>query len=90
MKANIIEELFYGNILPQESKSNVTAKLKDKLRKMSETEDKLRGVLSDETLQLFEEYVDKSNEFSCISSANSYVTGFRHGSRFTYDAFIDE
>ena len=90
MKSNIIEELFYGNILPQESKSNVTAKLKDKLRKMSETEDKLRGMLSDEILQLFEEYVDKSNEFSCISSANSYVTGFRHGSRFTYDAFIDE
>ena len=80
MKANIIEELFYGNILPQESKSNVTAKLKDKLR----------GMLSDETLQLFEEYVDKSNEFSCIGSANSYVTGFRHGSRFTYDAFVDE
>ena len=90
MKANIIEELFYGNILPQESKSNVTAKLKDKLRKMSETEDKLRGMLSDETLQLFEEYVDKSNEFSCIGSANSYVTDVRHGSRFTYDAFVDE
>lgn len=90
MKANIIEEFFYGNILPQESKSNFTAKLKYKLRKMSETEDKLIGMLSDETLQLFEEYVDKSNEFSCISSANSYVTGFRHGSRFTYDAFIDE
>lgn len=90
MKSNIIRELFYGNILPQESKSNVTAKLKDKLQKMSETEDKLRGMPSDETLQLFEGYVDKSNEFSCISSANSYVTGFRHGSRFTYDAFLDE
>ena len=90
MKENIIRELYYGNILPQESKSNVTAELKDKLRKMSETEDKLRGVLSDETLQLFEEYVDKCNEFSCISSANSFVTGFRHGAWFTYDAFLDE
>ena len=58
--------------------------------KCSETEEQLRGMLTEEALVLFEDYVNKCTEFSCISCADSYITGFRHGSRFTYDAFIDE
>ena len=38
---------------------------------------------------LFEDYANKCTEFSCLSCADSYVVGFRHGSRFTYDAFVD-
>ena len=87
---SIIQELYYGNVLPQESTSETSRELKEKLRKLSETEEQLRSILSDDALVLFEDYANKCTEFSCLSCADSYVTGFRHGSRFTYDAFIDE
>ena len=87
---SIIQELYYGNVLPQESTSETSRELKEKLRKLSETEEQLRSILSDDALVLFEDYANKCTEFSCLSCANSYVIGFRHGSRFAYDAFIDE
>ena len=87
---SIIQQLYYGNVLPQESNSGVNKELKEKLRKLSETEEQLRSILSDDALVLFEDYTNKCTEFSCISCADSYVIGFRHGSRFAYDAFIDE
>ena len=87
---SIIQELYYGNVLPQESTSETSRELKEKLRKLSETEEQLRSILSDDALVLFEDYANKCTEFSCLSCADSYVIGFRHGSRFAYDAFIDE
>ena len=87
---SIIQELYYGNVLPQEATSGANRELKEKLRKLSETEEQIRNILSDEALVLFEDYANKCTEFSCISCADSYVIGFRHGSKFAYDAFIDE
>ena len=87
---SIIQQLYYGNVLPQESNSGVNKELKEKLRKLSETAEQLRSILSDNALVLIEDYANKCTEFSCLSCADSYVIGFRHGSRFTYDAFIDE
>ena len=86
---SIIQQLYYGNVLPQELTSGANRELKEKLRKLSETEEKLRSMLSDDALVLFEDYANKCTEFSCLSCADSYVIGFRHGSRFTYDAFVD-
>ncbi len=86
---SIIQQLYYGNVLPIESNSGANKELKEKLRKLSETEEQLRSMLSDDALVLFEDYANKCTEFSCLSCADSYVVGFRHGSRFTYDAFVD-
>ena len=87
--SNFIEDLFYGNIEPQESKTHITKLLKAKLNKMTEKEERLRNELSEDTLKIFNEYVDMSNEFSCLSCLDSFISGFRIGSKFTYDTFVD-
>ena len=86
---NYIENLYYGNIEAQESKTHITPKLKIKLNELTQKEEKLSAALTDEARKLFADYVDAYNEFSCLSCADSFITGFRLGARFAYDTFAD-
>ena len=85
--SNIIEELFYGNLEPQELTTEITPKLKKKLNELVKKEEELAAKLSDEEKEKFANYVSKYNEFSSISIADGFVSGFRFGARFTYDTF---
>ncbi len=86
--SNIIEELFYGNLEPQELTTEITPILKKKLNELVKKEEELVAKLSDEEKEKFANYVIKYNEFSSISIADGFVSGFRFGARFTYDTFV--
>ena len=86
--SNIIEELFYGNLEPQELTTEITPKLKKKLNELVNKEEELAAKLSDEEKEKFANYVSKYNEFSGISISDGFVSGFRFGARFTYDTFV--
>ena len=86
--SNIIEELFYGNLEPQELTTELTPRLKKKLRELVKKEEKLTSKLSEEEKELFANYVSAYNEFSSISISDGFISGFRFGARFTYDTFV--
>ena len=86
--SNIIEELFYGNLEPQELTTELTPRLKKKLSELVKKEEELAAKLSDEEKELFSNYVSAYNEFSSISIADGFVSGFRFGARFAYDTFV--
>ncbi len=86
--SNIIEELFYGNLEPQELTTELTPKLKKKLRELVKKEEELTSKLSEEEKALFLNYTSAYNEFSSISISDGFVSGFRFGARFTYDTFV--
>ena len=86
--SNIIEELFYGNLEPQELTTEITPRPKKKLNELVKKEEELAAKLSDEEKEKFANYVSKYNEFSSISIADGFVSGFRFGARFTYDTFV--
>ena len=86
--SNIIEELFYGNLEPQELTTEITPRLKKKLSELVKKEEELTSKLSDEEKELFSNYTCSYNEFSSISNSDSFISGFRFGARFTYDAFV--
>ena len=86
--SNIIEDLYYGNIEPQELSKELSGKLKKKLSNLAEKEELLTARLNDEDKELFENYVSAYIEFSTTSNADSFISGFRLGARFTYDTFI--
>ena len=86
--ANIIEDFYYGNIEPQEVNSELTSNLKKKLSKLAEKEEQLTARLNCEDKELFQNYVSSYIEFSTTSNADSFISGFRLGSKFTYDTFI--
>ena len=86
--SNIIEELFYGNLEPQELTTEITSKLKKKLNELVKKEEELAAKLSDEEKEKFANYVSTYNEFSSMSICDGFILGFRFGARFTYDTFV--
>jgi hypothetical protein len=88
--SNIIEELYYGNLEPQELTTEITPKLQKKLSVLAKKEEELSAMLPEKEKELFVNYVLAYNEFSSIGNSDSFITGFRLGARFTYDTFISE
>ena len=86
--SNIIEDFYYGNIEPQEVNSELTPKLKKKLSSLAEKEEELTTKLTGEEKEMFLSYVSAYVEFSTTSNADSFISGFRLGARFTYETFI--
>ena len=86
--ANIIQDFYYGNIEPQEVNSELTPKIKKKLSNLADKEEQLTARLTGENKDLFPNYVSTYIEFSTTSNADSFISGFRLGARFTYDTFI--
>ena len=86
--SNIIEELFYGNLEPQEVNSELTPKLKKKLSNLAEKEEQLTERLDGEDKELFQNYVSAYVEFSTTSNSDSFISGFRFGAKFAYDTFV--
>ena len=87
--SNFIEELYYGNLEPQELSSELTPKLKKKLSQLTEKEERLAANLNGEEKELFLNYASDYNEFLSISNSDSFISGFRLGARFAYDTFIE-
>ena len=86
--SNIIEDFYYGNIEPQEVNSELTSKLKKKLSNLAEKEEQLTARLNGEDKELFQSYVSAYIEFSTTNNADSFISGFRLGAKFTYDTFV--
>ena len=85
---SIIEEFYYGNLEPQEmNNSESSAKLKKKLRQLAESEAKLTAALSGDEKEAFLRYINQHNEFSALSCADSFATGFKMGAKFSLEMF---
>ncbi len=86
--SNFIEELYYGNIEPQELNTELLGKLKKKLSNLSKKEEQLTVRLNGEDKELFQNYVSAYIELSTMSNADSFISDFRLGAKFTYDTFV--
>lgn len=86
--SNVIEELYYGNLEPQELTTEITPKLKKKLSSLAKKEEELSAMLPKNEKDLFSDYVCAYLEFSSLSNSDSFISGFRLGARFAYDMFV--
>ena len=87
--SNIIEDFYYGNLETQEVNSELTPKLKKKLNNLTDKEEPLTARLNGEDKELFQNYVNAYIEFSTTSNADSFISGFSLGAKFTYDTFVN-
>ena len=85
---SFIEEFYYGNIESQELSSEFGSTLKKKLNSLVKNEDEFKEKLSEEEKKLFKKYSDSYNEFLSMSVADSFISGFRLGAKFTHDVFV--
>lgn len=87
--SDFIEDFYYGNIEPQECTTELNSELKKKLNQLTQAEEQLTSKLTEEEKSLFMKYASQSSEFLCISNADSFISGFRLGAKFTYDTFVN-
>ena len=88
--SGFIEDFYYGNIEPQECCSELKSELKKKLSVLAEKEETLTTKLNNEEKVLFVSYTSTYNDFLTISMADSFISGFRLGAKFTLDTFVTD
>lgn len=87
---SFIEEFYYGNIDAQAYNSEFGTELKKKLNDLTELEKQIAGLLSGKEKELFLNYTDRYIEFTSSSLVDAFTSGFRLGSEFTLDTFVNK
>ena len=78
---NIIEELWYGNIAPCERDFKKDSVYSELLGYIVKHENDLRRLLNDEGKEIFEKYIECTNEMYGISEREAFAGGFTLGAR---------
>ena len=85
---SIIEELYYGNIDPQNSGFEDDESVRRGLRTISENEDWMTEHLTGEEKKRFLDYADAWTAYNGDATLDGFITGFRLGARFVLDTFV--
>ena len=85
---NFIEELYYGNIEPQNTKKKKSKAYSREMKVLTENEDILLEKLPEEDKKLFLEYVNAWGIVDGESVVDSFIAGLKLGAKFTYDTFV--
>lgn len=85
---SFIEELYYGNIDPQDSGFEDDAGVQRELRTIGECEDWLTEHLTGEEKKRFLDFADAWSAYNGDATLDGFITGFRLGARFVLDTFI--
>lgn len=84
-----IDDFYYGNIEPQNSKLNQNKLFKKKMNVLSESEKELFESLKDDELSLFEHYAEAWSYVNSETARDSFKNGFKIGAKLIIDIFSD-
>ena len=87
---SFIEELYYGNIDPQNSGFEDDENVQRELQTISENEDWLTEHLTGEEKKRFLDFADAWSAFNGDATLDGFTTGFRLGARFVMDTFLSD
>ena len=86
---SIINELWHGNIVPQEDSRNNTKEMKELISYRAGYEEDLDKLLTEEQKAIFEKYQDCWNEYVSLAEAAVFEYAFKLGAKLTHEALID-
>ena len=75
----MLEELWYGNIMPQSDRRNSTPEMKELLGYISRHHEDLLKTMTDEQKEIFEKFEDCWSEYSSLSDADLFEYAFKLG-----------
>ena len=90
MRGNIIEELYYANIGPQNRGYCPKSPVKKASDSLNDLEEKLTEQLAGENKDLFLRFCNAYSEFMGESELETFITGVRLGARFMMDTFLSD
>ena len=85
---SFIEQLYYGNIDPQDCGFEDDERVQRTMQTIRENEDFLADTLSGEEKKRFLDFADAWSSFNGEATLDGFVTGFRLGARFVLDTFL--
>lgn len=87
---NFIEELYYGNINPNEKRFEKDMQFAKALETFCENESKLTEALTGDNLKLFIDMVNANDEITACTSVDNFKKGFILGVRMMIDCFRND
>ena len=82
---NILEELWYGNINPQENRRINSKEMKELLRYISRYRESLEKSFTDEQKEVFGKLQDCLIEYMCLNEAAIFSYAFKLGGRIAVE-----
>ena len=86
---NFIKELYYGNIDPQARGFKNGSYRKKQMTILSESEALLTEKLTGDEKKAFLSFINTSNSILAQSELDSFMVGFRLGTRLILDTFVN-
>ena len=86
---SIINEMWYGNIMPQEDSRNNTKEMKELIGYVARHNGDLEKLLTDEQKVIFEKYQDCWNEYVSLAEAAIFAYAFKLGARLAIEIQSD-
>ena len=83
---NTLEDLYYGNLFPQEKCAKLDDEVKELLKLLNRNEEKLTVTLTESQKETFEKYKDCNREISEICERQSFITGFKLGAKIVIES----
>ena len=83
---SIINELWHGNIIPQEDSRNNTKEMKELISYIARHDEDLGKLLTEEQKAIFEKYQDCWNEHVSLAEAAIFEYAFKLGARLMLDS----
>ena len=76
-----IEELWHGNIIPQEDSRTNSSEMKDLLSYMARHHEDLEKSFTDEQKEIFEKFHDCWSEYASLAEEAIFVYAFKLGAK---------
>ena len=87
---NMINELWHGNIIPQEDSSTTSKEMKELLGYMSRHHEDLAKTFTDEQKEIFEKFHDCWDEYVSLGEAAIFEYAFRLVERIAMEVQKDD
>ncbi len=87
---NMIKELWYGNIIPQEDGIFNKPQFKELLGYIARHRGELEETLTDKQKELLDKMMDNRNEFDSLAEAEVFEYGFKLGAKLMMEMLKTE
>ena len=87
---NIINELWHGNIVPQEDSRNNSPAMKELMEYMARHHDDLLKTMTDEQKEIFEKFHDCWSEYMSLAEVAIFEYAFKLGARLMMETQQDD
>ena len=85
---SIIEELYYGNVLPFERRAPRCGEYARIIKYLSRNEEGLLETLTEAQKEIFEKFKANQAELNGIDEVTSFAIGFKIGLRLAAESFV--